>query len=82
MPDKGISGARHSVGRFRGSVASVGVLWRSGRSALLGAFGRVGVGESVGITGEGVERIAGGLVWSAGSQLIIRNLSGTGFWDR
>ena len=49
MPDKGISGARHSVGRFRGSVASVGVLWRSGRSALLGAFGRAGVGESVGV---------------------------------
>ena len=49
MPEGGFSGVGHSVGRFRGFVPSVGVLWRSGRSALLGCFGRVGVGESVGV---------------------------------
>ena len=49
MPKGAFSGVGHSVGRFRGSVASVGVLWRSGRSVLLGGFGRVGVGESVGV---------------------------------
>ena len=61
MPDKGISGARHSVGRFRGSVASVGLLWLLGGSALLGCFGRVGVGESVANHRQGVGRSGVGL---------------------
>jgi hypothetical protein len=85
MPEGGISGARHSVGRFRGFVASVGVLWRSGGSALFGGFGRLGVGESVGVLviGHLFEFRSDFLrcfirtnVLTAGSQLSIREHSG------
>lgn len=49
MPEGGFSGVGHSVGRFRGFVASRGFWWLLVGSALLGGFGRVGVGESVGV---------------------------------
>jgi hypothetical protein len=61
MPEGGFSGVGHSVGWFRGSGASRGFLWLLGGSALLGGFGRSGVGESVGNHRRGVGRITGGL---------------------
>ena len=44
MPKEGFSGVGHSVGRFRGFVASRGFWWLLVGSALLGGFGRSGVG--------------------------------------
>lgn len=54
-------------------MASVGVLWRSGGCPLFGCFGRLGVGESVGV-GSGRFPIGGGLVCH--SRATLRNHSG------
>jgi len=51
----------------------MGVLWRSGGSALLGGFGRSGVGESVGVV---PYRWGSGLPVSGNSQESFRNRSG------
>jgi hypothetical protein len=72
LPDKGISGVGHSVGRFRGSVASVGFWWLLVACPLLGCFGRSGVGESVAVGRVLPYRWRSGLPLSANSQETFR----------
>ena len=75
MPEGGFSGVGHSVGRFRGSGACRGLVWLLVGSALFGRFGRVGVGESVGVGWGRSLSVGLGLPVSGNSQKSLRFLS-------
>jgi hypothetical protein len=73
-PVSGFLRARHSVGRFRGSVACTGFWWLLVACPLLGCFGRLGVGESVAVGRVLPYRWRSGLPLSANSQESLSNL--------